>query len=280
MRKIFKWVGVAVAVVGLFAVVVGFTLYSKGSAAASRTYAATNPIESVPNDSTLIRRGEHLSHILACRACHGDDLSGEVLVDAPPFLAVAANVTPAIPYSAAELDKAIRFGIKRDGTAILPLMPAGTYADLGHDDATALIAYLLSIEPISASLPESELRPLGKLLVGAGGINPAAEVTETASAQDRPAIAASAEYGEYLASIVCVACHGADMKGSPSHDPSAPANPDISMAGDWPLELFESGTRRGIGTNGQELHEMMPSKHFSHMTDLEIEALHAYFKTL
>jgi hypothetical protein len=50
-------------------------------------------------------------------------------------------------WSDAEIERAIRSGIGKDGHTLMPPMGYGYYATISADDMSALIAYLRSMPP-------------------------------------------------------------------------------------------------------------------------------------
>jgi len=67
-------------------------------------------------------------------------------------VSVSANITPdktdgVGDWTDAEVERAIRMGIARDGRKLFPPMPFASYAEIGADDMAALIAYLRSLPP-------------------------------------------------------------------------------------------------------------------------------------
>lgn len=90
-------------------------LYVVGSVRAGRSVAVMPVLSEVSATPAMRARGEHLANILACRECHGNDLSGHFFADAPPFRAVASNLTAGAggigqTYTVADWDRAIRHG--------------------------------------------------------------------------------------------------------------------------------------------------------------------------
>lgn len=161
---------------------------------------------------TPVERGAYLVNGPAgCGNCHtpfgpqgpdmARDLSGRVVEDGPAFRAVAPNLTPAARiagWSDAELARAIREGIRPDGSLIGPPMPFAVYKGLSDTDLAAMVAYLRSVPAIASELPESEYRiPL-----------PPAYGPPVASVADVPR-GVTVEYGAYLAGPVahCMECH-------------------------------------------------------------------------
>src|SRR5690606_12828318 len=85
MKRLLKWTGILLGSFAGLAVIFLVATYFISEAKLNETYQiAVAPIE-VPSDSATIARGHHLLQILSCQECHGDDLSGKVFVDAPPF---------------------------------------------------------------------------------------------------------------------------------------------------------------------------------------------------
>src|SRR5690606_29720535 len=101
-------------------------------------------------------RGDYLVHaIMGCGNCHtpmGPDgldmsmkLAGRLVEQNEAFTAIAPNITPAgrvHDWSDAELAKAIREGIRPDGSLIGPPMPFEVYRGISDDDLASIIMYL------------------------------------------------------------------------------------------------------------------------------------------
>ncbi len=66
-------------------------------------------------------------------------------------MAVSRNLTPhesgLKDWSDAEIERAIREGVRKDGTKLMPPMPYRAYQRIGDRDMTALIAYLRTLPP-------------------------------------------------------------------------------------------------------------------------------------
>ncbi len=96
----------------------------------------------------------------------------------------------------------LRYGVRPNGTAVLPFMP---FAELADDDLTAVISYLRSTKPVRHQVPAHELNLLGSV-VRAWVIAP---VGPKATPEKHAPRGAVAENGRYLAHHVanCVSCH-------------------------------------------------------------------------
>ena len=256
-----------------------------GSSRVSRTVDVSPALTTVTVDSLRLARGLHLTNTLGCPDCHGEDLSGRVFADAPPFRATASNLTPGQggigqAYTVADWDRAIRHGIHPTGRA-LQIMPSVGYHYLTDADAEALIAYLQSLPPAANELPPPRCA-LGRVLMGLGQIDAHREVNT--AVDDRLASIApapTAEYGAYLAALTCHTCHGPNLEGDPHPDPGGPPVPNLRAASAWTLDMFAHTMRTGTRPDGSQIEaEWMPWTAFQHMTDTELQALHAHLKTL
>jgi cytochrome c553 len=217
-------------------------------------------------------------------SCHGEGLGGTILVDAPPFRVVASNLTTAgvgAKLDVAGLERGIRHGVGSDGRA-LAIMPSELYKNLSDDETAALIAWMQSLPPVQNELPETKIKPLGRIIAGTGSLPTAvdligAEAPHTAVA---PPMAVTLEYGRYRASTLCVACHGQRLEGAQPPDPSSPPAPPLMNAATWTLDQFRTAMRTGQ-TPTRQLDDMfMPYTVTAHLTDEEIEALHMYMRSL
>lgn len=117
-----------------------------------------------------IARGKHLVTILGCNDCHTPGsfygapdttrlLAGSELGWTGPWgTTYARNLTPDAEtgigsWSEAELETALRSGVRPDGSPLLPPMPWPSTAALEPDDMSALIAYLKSIPAVKHANP-------------------------------------------------------------------------------------------------------------------------------
>ena len=91
-------------------------------------------------------------HYLAgtCVGCHGAGLSGGQIPGAPPEMAIPLNITPDTltgvgKWSREEFTKAIREGIRPDGTHLKPDMPYKQFAHYSDDEVAAIWMYLRTV---------------------------------------------------------------------------------------------------------------------------------------
>jgi mono/diheme cytochrome c family protein len=105
-----------------------------------------------------------LAHCLDCHTPHGEagpDMTrigqGGMHISGPWGVSVAANITSHHEdgigaWSDGEIERAIRAGVRPDGTRLAPPMAFYAYAQMSDSDMAALIAYLRTLPP----LPDTE----------------------------------------------------------------------------------------------------------------------------
>lgn len=128
-----------------------------------------HPIE-VPTadafDEATVARGANLAAIGNCAICHtatgGRTLAGGRPV-ATPFGAVhSSNITPDTltgigQWSERAFTRAMREGVNRDGEHLYPAFPYDHFTLMSDDDVRAIYAFLMTREPVRASMPRNEL---------------------------------------------------------------------------------------------------------------------------
>ena len=287
MRKWLKRIGVGLGVLlGLLVVAAG-VMYAVGRSKLARTYdAPPTALARVAVDPAAVERGRHVMQMHGCQECHGQALSGKVFLDIPPGMIVAPNLTRGrggvgSRYTDADWDRAVRHGLRPDGRTLLPFMPYRLYNRLGDGDAAALIAYLKSLPPVDNEVPATRVRLPGyAMLTMMGDDELRGGIDGAPPRKAPPPPGPTAAYGAYLASTVCVECHGERLEGGQHPAPEAPPGPELSHAGAWPLADFARTVRTGVAPGGRRLSEWMPSRYFREMSDVELGAIHAYLKTL
>ena len=109
-----------------------------------------SPIPAAPMAEVSPRYGEYLASTGGCRGCHGSDLAGAKPME--PGGVPPANLTPGGPlatWSESDFVRALREGIRPDGSALSPSMPWKAMGRMNDLELHALYAYLKSIPPKS-----------------------------------------------------------------------------------------------------------------------------------
>lgn len=254
----------------------------------------------------LLERGRYLVETIgACGNCHtpkgpdgplpGKALAGNwVVEDIPPFRAVASNITPDKAtgigaWTDAQIARAIREGIRPDGSVIGPPMPIGLYRGLADDDLAAMVAYLRSVPAVSNVSEKSTYRIPLPPAYGP----PVGQVTA-------PPRADPAAYGAYLAGPVahCTECHTPMLEGG-GRDATRVGAGGQAFAGPWGSAVaanitssrshglgawsdaeIERAIRTGVSRDGRKLHPPMAFAQYRDIAPPDMAALIAYLRGL
>lgn len=254
-------------------------------------------------NADLLERGDYLMNtIVACGNCHtpmGPDgavadreLAGRLLEDGDPWTAYAPNITPDVAtgiggWTDAEIVRAIREGVRPDGSIIGPPMPIALYRGLSDEDAAALVAYIRAMPAVENAVPDSTYRiPLPP------GYGPPLETVAAPDPSDTLA------YGAYLAGPLghCVECHSTpDERGVPDivnglggggmafHGPwgtSVAANLTPTHLGDWTDEEIATVIRTGVRPDGSRLLPPMGVGYYAGIAEDDMAALIVYLRSL
>ena len=178
--------------------------------------------------------------------------------------------TVASQYSDADLARAIRQGVRKDGTAIY-VMPSDVYVRLADRDVVAMIAWMRSLDPSRDATGRTSLGPLGRLMLLSHVLRGGAQA-ELLSSANRPL-----EDGGYLVQATCFDCHklrvpGAIVNGNQVPPPLAPA------AALYDEASFVRLLRTGQGKSSANLGAMSEAARtrLSVMSDEEIASVLAY----
>lgn len=305
--RILKWIAVVlvVAVASLFIFIL---------ARADRTYEAPYPEITASSDSSLIARGRHLVYGPAhCGDCHaprdevaafkrGEEVSlaGGYDFVLPIGTIHAPNITPDDEtgigtYTDAEIARVMRYGVKRNGQAMIDFMP---FYDLSERDLTAIVSYLRSTPAVRNERPAHEWNLMGKAVRAFGLIRPMGD----GDVPPAPPVDSTAAYGKYLAASVanCRGCHtkrdlmtggyiGEDYAGGMVFNETTPegeegwfVTPNLTpdeetgRIATWSKELFIERFRQGQVFPGTP----MPWGPYSRMTDVELTAIYKYLQSL
>ena len=288
MRKILKWslagLGVVlVLAVGLLAF--GWVQTERGL---SRRYVINDTPLVVRRDAATVAEGAHLFATRGCADCHGEDARGRVVLDAGPVMKIVGpNLTPGGVLKGVGADAiaaSIRHGVKPDGSPIV-FMPSNEFAEMGDADVAAMVAWLQSLPASGHDPGKNEVRPVGRIMYALGKLPllPAEAIDHAPRTRSIPAVAATAEYGAYLAEG-CKGCHGANFAGQhvPGTPPDFPDARNLTPAalGTWTQADFRRALRQGKRPDGTAIHPFMPWKAYGKMKDVEIDALWAHLQTV
>jgi cytochrome c553 len=271
--------------VGLVVLVLVASWFVSGSRL-GKHYDVAGTAVPVPADSASVARGETLATLYGCTGCHTATLAGQTMIDEFPFARLpSANLTRGRggiggAYSDADWERAIRHGIRKDGTPLF-IMPSNEFNRMSDDELGRLIAYVKSVPPVDAFPASRTIYPLARVLHTFGAPVVSAELIDhTKQANPQPPPGPTLAYGEYVAGA-CRFCHGDDLKGQKAGgDPGAPPSPAIdatSIVGKWTEEQFVRTMRSGVTPEGWKLRtDYMPWPTVGQLRDDELHALYLY----
>jgi mono/diheme cytochrome c family protein len=106
----------------------------------------------------LVQRGQYIAEAGDCAACHtapgGKPFAGGLPIGTPIGTVYTTNITPDPNsgiglYSYGDFERAVRRGIRPDGSSLYPAMPFPSYARVSDTDMQALYAYFShDVQPV------------------------------------------------------------------------------------------------------------------------------------
>lgn len=235
----------------------------------------------------------------ACGNCHtpqGPDgpnesmhLGGMLIEQNEAFTAVASNITPAsrvATWTDAELARAIREGLRPDGSVIGPPMPIGLYRGLSDDDLMSIVMYLRQVPQVEHDPGQSAyFIPLPD------------SYGSTIETVEAPAPGVTVAYGEYLAGPVahCIECHSTFGPQGPMLETHLGAG-GYEFRGPWGTSVAQNITPTGLSAysnadlvgmiaggvrpGGAPMMPPMPYANFALMTKSDLDAVILYLRSL
>lgn len=308
--KILKWFALIVVVI-----IVGFVIFV--FVKQNPTFDAPYPEITASKDSTIIARGKYLVYGPAhCAYCHAPasefkrveagqevSLSGGNVFVLPVGKVYVPNITSDKAtgigsFTDGELARTLRYGVKRNGQALLDFMP---FYDVSDEDLTAIISYLRTDPAVNKTSKENEWNFLGKVVKALGMIKPMGDGNVPSS----PEPDSTVEYGHYLANSVanCRGCHtkrdlmtggyiGIDYAGQMTFEvldenaqpipgkhfvsPNLTPDKETGRITYWPQDAFIKRFQTGRVISGSP----MPWGTFSRMNESDLKVLYKFLKTL
>lgn len=232
-----------------------------------------------PARQDTFRHGERLASVLGCRGCHGKDLTGHIWEDDPKIAVLwTSNLTRELPaYSDAALERALRAGVRHDGTPLWT-MPSELFSHLSTPDMAALIAWLRTVPPKGEAHPRIRIGPGGKEMIARGEIKPT-PIWVRESRRLAPArLNGRHDWARYMIRATCAECHGMELKGDPPTEKER--SPDLILASTYSRDEFRHLMRTGEPTGGRKLKLMdeVARGRFVHLTNREVDAIYDYLK--
>lgn len=225
-----------------------------------------------------VARGKALADITGCTDCHRANLQGGTFVDEGWLRAryYASNLTRrARVYSDADIARVVRDGVRPDGHGVVS-MPSFGYVRLTDAEMADILAFLRSMPEGGPEQPDHHLGPLEHWALWRGEFQPTVGYVASERRKHLPDAGAQHESGRHIVGIVCVECHGGDLKGH-GWDGTAP---DLRVVQAYDADAFRRLLRTGIGADGQEhgLMSRVARDRLHRLSDGEIAAVFGYLQ--
>jgi mono/diheme cytochrome c family protein len=202
------------------------------------------------------------------------------------------NITPDVEtgigsWSDDEVARAIREGIRKDGTALFPVMPYIEYSSMDDEDVKAIVVYLRTLAPVRNQVPARNLPfPLEHIVK---------TIPKPITTPVKHASATPQERGSYLVTLAgCGGCHtiaddgvprpGLAFGGGQKFDlpggkiiHTLNITPDASGIQHYDEGLFIQVIRTG-SLPGRMLSPVMPFEYFKNMSDEDLRDIFAYLR--
>lgn len=265
---------------------------------------AVNLAAAAPPSAATLERGRYLMNgVVACANCHmargpqGEYLAGKGMSGGLPFpekmfTAYAPNITQdretgVGAWTDAQLVKAIREGVRPDGTLIGPPMPIEFYRHMSDDDVNAIVA-VLRTEPAVRNVVQKSV--FNFPMPPSWG--PPVMKVAAPKRSDR------VKYGEYLATIGhCMECHtqrdekgmlmmtslgsgGRVFPGPWGESVSRNLTPHETGLKGWSDAQISQAVRGGVDRSGAPYKPPMAFQHYKNISDDDMAALTAYLRSL
>ncbi|HVV79125.1 MAG TPA: c-type cytochrome [Pseudolabrys sp.] len=256
-------------------------------------------------DFTSVERGRYLATAADCVACHTipgskDAFAGGRPIETPFGNIVSANITSDQAtgigsWTDEQFDRAVRDGIRPDGSRLYPAMPYPNYTKMSRDDVRAIRAYLRTVEPVNNAVNRSTLPFPFNIRTAMRGWN----MLFFDKGEFKPDPTKSIEWnrGAYLVDGPghCGACHtpknvlggdktGEYLQGGPLQGWFAPniTNDEAKGLGKWSVDdivaYLKTGHNRITAATGPMAEEIEHAS--SKMTDGDLKAMATYLKSV
>lgn len=299
------------AVLGLVTAIVGLAAYTK-LALPNVGAAPEMTIERTPE---RVARGDYIANNVAvCMDCHstrdwsyfaGPPVPGTLGKGGERFdqtfgfpgVYFSKNITPAGigQWTDGELFRLITTGVKKDGSAIFPVMPFPYYAKMDEEDIKSVIAYIRTLPSIENQVPDSKSDFPMNFIINT--------IPKKANPQKKPDPKDTVKYGEYVTNAsACMECHTPVKNGQvipelafsggrefpfPSGDIVRSKNitPDNetgigTMSRDGFIKLFKQKREAAKKPPDSAFNTMMPWSMYGGMTDADLGAIYDYLRTV
>lgn len=215
-----------------------------------------------------------------------------------PGSVYSPNITPfnLKGWTDGELFRLITTGVRKDGSALINIMPYQSYGKMAEEDIYSIIAYIRTLPSQESSIPERRLDFPLNFIVNT--------IPTMATPQPIPLESDTLRYGGYITNAAsCIDCHTKQDKGSPVQGMEFAGGREFSGPGGSVFSAnISSDTASGIGSwtreefinkfkqyaNGYEPHQVKPGEFqtimpwtmYAQMKDSDISAIYTYLQSI
>ncbi|HRO42838.1 MAG TPA: cytochrome C [Flavipsychrobacter sp.] len=311
MKKVFKWLGIALTVF-VFIILAGvgylkFMLPNVGDA----------PDLKVEITQERVERGKYLANsVTVCMDCHskrdwsqwaGPLVPGTNGGGGEPFDRkmgfpgdfYSKNITPygLKDWTDGQVYRAITTGVNKDNEPLFPVMPYHYYGQMDTEDVYSIIAYIRTLPSINNDVPKADPDFPFSLIMHT--------IPHKAAPSPKPDPSDSVAYGGYLVKISgCVECHskfnekqqmiaGTEFGGGRQFPMSGGTlttpniTPDATGLGYWSKEKFIAAFKKYQDSAYvspklaiTDFNTLMPWVMYSAMTESDLSSMYQYLKTV
>ncbi|HEY2034639.1 MAG TPA: c-type cytochrome [Rhizomicrobium sp.] len=265
MGRVLKWAGISLCV----AILAGTAVFYVWS---ERLIAKVYPLPPshirAAQGAEAIARGRHFVLAYGCGNCHTRRLQGVFI---PDFRMKSRNLTRlAKTFSDGDFDRAIRRGLRPDGTSVAETMPSDAFQFIPDSDLADMIAYIRSLPPAGEDIPP----PSAGISARLGFIRGKNHDDQYWFSQQMPALDLGSKFarGRGLAMAACGECHTTSLRGQPD------GPPDLLVVASYERGDFFKLMRTGKAAGNREIGMMSAAARvrFRNFSDEELGAIYGY----
>jgi mono/diheme cytochrome c family protein len=270
--KRWKWLaGIAAVIVAIPVVAIAY-IYVASERLLERNYPLPPSSVRASQDAAAIARGDRLAHAFGCTDCHRPNLEGAFI---PDFGVWSLNLTQlATTFSDQDFDRAIRHGLRPDGTSVAEFMPSDAFQYMGDADLGDILAFIRAHPPhgVVHAVPSHGIVLRFALLIGR------AKTGQMWFPLQKPALDPGPKYdrGRHLAMTACGECHTTELHGAIPPQSGQPPNLSIVAAYDRAAFLKFMHTGKAAGNRELPMMSAVARVRISHLGDADLNALYDY----
>lgn len=270
--KRWRWpAGVAAVLVAIPILAVAY-IYLASERMLDRKYPMPPSSIRASSGAAAIARGDRLAHAFGCTDCHRPNLEGAFI---PDFGVWSLNLTQlATTFSDQDFDRAVRHGLRPDGTSVAEYMPSDAFQYMSDADLADILGFIRAHAPHGAAraVPSYGLAQRYALLTGKG------KTGQMWFSLQKPALDLGPKYerGRRIAMTACGECHTTSLEGASPPQPGLPPNLSIVAAYDRGAFLHFMHTGKAAGNRELPMMSAVARVRIGHLSDPDLDALYDY----